>query len=655
MAIGRTNAGGKPEEEKTVTAGTSAVTVDPTKGKTMKRVTVNPTPSQAKTVTAGTNDVTVNPDNGKLLSQVTVAPTPSQTKTVTAETGNVTVLPDSGKLLSKVTVAPTPTQSKSVTPSTSQQTVTPDAGKHLSSVVVEAVEDVTPEVTAQSGLIESIAKEFDVSITTPSGTNKKKLQTNNENLSKIKNGASTSVINGILEEYYAESGTIDANTFVDFVDSVKNTFWSQLSSSRDYPFGIQAVKLNDSQVLLVFMSITLFNAGILTFTNKDVSIGTITRLQNGGTGSAARKFDLSYLKISDTEFYFLGRSGSYVTPRSGLVGFWVTVDNKNREVSVETRTTVDSTEYSANLVSNAISLGSNRFLLLTSRGSVGGKYPLFYNILKADPTTKTVSLEKQAELYSANDYAIISGGYSQLLQLTKTKYCFLTGGSQYNLCVFDFINDSVSNVTFTTIVASSTSFINYGSARIHKLSDSKIILVRPNGPSNPLYFDAHFITISSNNTATLNQTLTNFVSFDTNCNYGFLTLNYKNNKFYMYPTGGESYNYAYKAIFSINISNNTLTLDSKEQIYDGSSSADGRVDVSSTSYQTELRPCLVLELSDNSNLILSTRDNSSYVYTAFKTIRKRISAVKSAGLINGLTKNKISETASGKVWVLKGE
>ena len=619
MAIGRTNAGGKPEEEKTVTAGTAAVVVNPSSGKTMKKVTVNPTPSQTKTVTAGT--------------------------------GNVNVSPDSGKLLSKVTVAPTPTQSKSVTPSTSQQTVTPDTGKFLSSVVVRAVEDVTPEVTAQTGLIESIAKEFDVSITTPSGTNKKKLQTNNENLSKIKNGASTNVINGILEEYYAESGTIDANTFVDFVDSVKNTFWSQLSSSRDYPFGIQAVKLNDSQVLLVLMSITLFNAGILTFTNKGVSIGTITKLQNEGTGTS-RKFDLPFLKISDTEFYFLGRSGSYVTPKNGLVGFWVTTDNKNREVSVKTRTTVDSTEYSANLVSNAISIGSNKFLLLTSRGSVNGKYPLFYNILKADPTTKTVSLEKQGELYSADDYTIIAGAYSQLLQLTETKYCLLTGSSKHYLLVFDFINGSVSNVTLTNIVASSISFVIDGSARIHKLSDTKIILVKP---GDSLSFDAHFITISSNNTVTLNKTLTSFVSFDTNCKYGFLTLNYKNNKFYMYPTGGESYNYAYKAIFSVDISNNTLTLDSKEQIYDGSNSADGRVDIGSTSYAVDLRPCLVLELSNNSNLILSTRDNSSYVYTAFKIIRKRASAVKSTILINGLTKNKISETASGKVWVLKGE
>lgn len=101
--------GGKPEEEKTVTAGTAAVVVNPSSGKTMKKVTVNPTPSQTKTVTAGT--------------------------------GNVNVSPDSGKLLSKVTVAPTPTQSKSVTPSTSQQTVRPDTGKFLSSVIVRAAED----------------------------------------------------------------------------------------------------------------------------------------------------------------------------------------------------------------------------------------------------------------------------------------------------------------------------------------------------------------------------------------------------------------------------------------------------------------------------------------------------------------------------------
>lgn len=105
---GRTNVAGKPEEERTVTAGTSAVTVEPTKGKTMKKITVDPTPSQTKTVTAGTGNVNVSPDSGKLLSGVTVKPTPTQEKTVTPTTSQQTVLPDSGKHLSKVTVKAKP-------------------------------------------------------------------------------------------------------------------------------------------------------------------------------------------------------------------------------------------------------------------------------------------------------------------------------------------------------------------------------------------------------------------------------------------------------------------------------------------------------------------------------------------------------------------
>ena len=36
----------KPEEEKTVTAGTSVIEVNPSSGKVMKKVTVNPTPTE---------------------------------------------------------------------------------------------------------------------------------------------------------------------------------------------------------------------------------------------------------------------------------------------------------------------------------------------------------------------------------------------------------------------------------------------------------------------------------------------------------------------------------------------------------------------------------------------------------------------------------
>ena len=64
--------GGKPEEEKTVTAGTSAIVVNPSSGKVMKKVTVNPTPSQEKTIKDPSETTIIIPDKGKLLSKVTI-------------------------------------------------------------------------------------------------------------------------------------------------------------------------------------------------------------------------------------------------------------------------------------------------------------------------------------------------------------------------------------------------------------------------------------------------------------------------------------------------------------------------------------------------------------------------------------------------------
>ena len=110
---------------------------------------------------------------------------PEEEKIVTAGTSTKVVTPSNGKTIKKVTINPTPSQSKTVTPSTSQQTVSPDSGKLLSKVIVKAMEDVTPEVTAQTPVITQIAENLGVTITTPSGTNKQILQGNNANLQTI--------------------------------------------------------------------------------------------------------------------------------------------------------------------------------------------------------------------------------------------------------------------------------------------------------------------------------------------------------------------------------------------------------------------------------------------------------------------------------------
>ena len=128
--------GGKPEEEKTVTAGTSVIEVLPSSGKTIKKVTVNPTPSQSKSVTPNESAQTVSPDSGKLLSSVSVGAIQTEEKTVTAGTSAIVVNPSSGKVMKKVTVNPTPSQEKTIKDPSETTIIIPDKGKLLSKVTI---------------------------------------------------------------------------------------------------------------------------------------------------------------------------------------------------------------------------------------------------------------------------------------------------------------------------------------------------------------------------------------------------------------------------------------------------------------------------------------------------------------------------------------
>ena len=83
----------------------------------------------------------------------------------------------------------------------------------LNGCYYETVEDVVPEVTAQTPVITQIAENLGVTITTPSGTNKQILQGNNANLLNIKNNAKKE------GAYVWKKLTAQGGDFVDFVVS----------------------------------------------------------------------------------------------------------------------------------------------------------------------------------------------------------------------------------------------------------------------------------------------------------------------------------------------------------------------------------------------------------------------------------------------------
>ena len=78
-------------------------------------------------------------DNNSLLRTILGIVSNRQNKEVTAGTSAITVERSEGGILWSVKVNPTPTEDKTVTPSESVQTVTPSAGKHLGTVTVDKI------------------------------------------------------------------------------------------------------------------------------------------------------------------------------------------------------------------------------------------------------------------------------------------------------------------------------------------------------------------------------------------------------------------------------------------------------------------------------------------------------------------------------------
>ena len=260
---------------------------------------------------------------------------PEEEKTVTAGTSVIEVLPSSGKTMKKVTVNPTPSQSKTVTPSTSQQTVSPDSGKLLSQVIVKAMEDVTPEVTAQTPIITQIAENLGVTITTPSGTNKQILQGNNANLLNIKNNAKKEGV------YVWKKLTAQGGDFVDFTVSDSPTaypdggkqdgYWYEkvVEGKAGIDFGEVTLTTNLTEITVShnlgvipsIAAIMVANTTMPGFNETSLNINGNTAANSGGN----YQLESNGTKITKTNSNVTFKSYSSTKPFMQATFFWIAV------------------------------------------------------------------------------------------------------------------------------------------------------------------------------------------------------------------------------------------------------------------------------------------------------------------------------------------
>lgn len=511
---------------------------------------------------------------------------------------------------------------------------------------IKGGENVTPEVTAQTELIESIAKEFDVSITTPSGTNKNKLQTNNENLSKIKNGASTNVINGILEEYYAESGTIDANTFVEFAGKIKQTYIGYLTYT-EYGFSFNAVKINDNTVLFVRAASTYIDSWIIKLKKDSAVLYPQTQLTVGYViNSTNQNGGIPLIKCSDTDYLCVFGFGTY-NPSSNFSGVHFSVDLTANLVTY-TFVTLNNRSDSFITASNFIELSENKFLLVHTSNIRSESYKTKASVIQFNPSTKKFSLESIIILFDG--HRVYKN--AKLIELSLNRFAVLgINGSYPGLITFD-LDASYSNASNIKYVQLSTLTYSEKETDICKIENNKLIAFTAGDSNARKTLKAIFISILSDGTANIDTTIESAITSSYKIDY--TNTIYSNGILKILVSSLYSYHYAY--CFTMNVGTNSLTQVSKETIYAAGNSSDEDYTMGDVQYKGQTFAYLMIPFSINTVFIISGWFSSSYGrYLGFKRYKDKTTISKSIELIDGLTKNKISETASGKVWALKGE
>jgi len=431
------------------------------------------------------------------------------------------------------------------------------------------------------------------------------------------------VVNGIIEQYKASTSTIDANTFVEFVDNMWTNTDTSLTSIANSSGYAGAVLIDDNKVFIAHQSDgtnKYLNGVICTISGTTITPGTDTTLVS--TSDSAYMANGSSAVLIDTDKVFIAHASDGTNKY--LNGIVCTISGTT--ITPGTDTTLVNVSNSATILSPVL-IDTNKVFIAHSNNS--SNYYLNGVICTISGTTIT----------PGTDTTLVSTQYAgnvASIALIDTNKVFIAHQSNSNYYLNGIVC-TISGTTITTGTDTTLRSIMYSSngAKVCFIDTNKVFITHNSGKiypdSSPTYYLYGIVCTISGSTITPG-TDTTIYTYAYSAYGASIALIDTDKVFIAHQSDGTN---RYLKGIICTISGTTITHGTDTTL------------ISTTQSAVDASAVLVY---DNKVLIAHKSDSTNGYLNGVIANLKKITAA--TAQIDGVTVSKCTTTTAGKVYVL---
>jgi len=423
------------------------------------------------------------------------------------------------------------------------------------------------------------------------------------------------IVNGIIEQYKAETSTISANTFVEFInkttiDTIGND--TQLSNGTySYEYA-SAVALNENKVFVAHRYSNYLYGIVCTISGTTITTGTDTQLS---TYYSSYDYASAVALSEDKVFIAHSGGGSNESSSSYLYGIVCNINGTTITYGTDTQL---STEISSHQYASSVKLSENKVFIAHRNGSYLGGI-----VCTISDTTITAGTDVTLSTGS------VSYQYASAVALNDSKVFIAHRSGDYLYGIVCTIDDTT--ITKGTDTKLSTGTGSYQNVSAVALSEDKAFFAHSSNSSS-MYLYAMVCTISGTSIVTSSEyTLSSIAG-----SYSYVSVSKLNkDKVFVTYRGGSS-NYYLSGVIC-NINGNSINKGTEAQLSTGSNSH---------AYTSSVA------LSEDKVFVAHASDNSNHYLNGVVCNQLKDTIQEATTKINGLTKTQCTTSTAGDVWIL---